>query len=316
MALAGRFLSHTGRFLTGIEIHPGASIGRRVFIDHGMGIVIGETAEVGDDCTIYQGVTLGAKSFPLDAQGHPRAVWITRDGELGYAACDVACESDNGQWRITTLETAAAMEQANPQAIPYNCDGALWQGIAPTLALDSAGNPRIAYDVQVDARCYYADPNDPQNPTYHFERVWNGAARDAGEVVDPEALELLAPLVAHLHGGRVYVVTLDFGNIAQAELRAQDRPAPGVRRHRLPVVALAQMRRAVVAVQIIAQMPVGGVEQAQGRPLALVGERNLSATAPSLPKRSCRIARSSPGRGRAGTDWATSRCRCCAHRRR
>lgn len=54
-----RLLSHLGRFLTGIEIHPGAVIGRRVFIDHGMGTVIGETAEVGDDVTIYQGVTLG-----------------------------------------------------------------------------------------------------------------------------------------------------------------------------------------------------------------------------------------------------------------
>jgi serine O-acetyltransferase len=54
-----RWLSHWSRWLTGIEIHPGASIGRRVFIDHGMGVVIGETAEVGDDCTLYHGVTLG-----------------------------------------------------------------------------------------------------------------------------------------------------------------------------------------------------------------------------------------------------------------
>jgi len=58
-----RFTSHVARFLTGIEIHPGARIGRRVLIDHGMGIVIGETAEVGDDCLIYQGVTLGGTSL-------------------------------------------------------------------------------------------------------------------------------------------------------------------------------------------------------------------------------------------------------------
>jgi len=57
-----RFVSHVGRFLTGIEIHPGAKIGRRFFIDHGMGVVIGETAEIGDDVTIYQGVTLGGTS--------------------------------------------------------------------------------------------------------------------------------------------------------------------------------------------------------------------------------------------------------------
>ncbi len=58
-----RLFSHVARFLTGIEIHPGARIGRRVFIDHGMGVVIGETAEVGDDCLIYQGVTLGGTSL-------------------------------------------------------------------------------------------------------------------------------------------------------------------------------------------------------------------------------------------------------------
>jgi serine O-acetyltransferase len=58
-----RFLSHLGRFFTGIEIHPGATLGRRVFIDHGMGVVIGETAEIQDDCTIYQGVTLGGTSL-------------------------------------------------------------------------------------------------------------------------------------------------------------------------------------------------------------------------------------------------------------
>jgi len=54
-----RLISQFARWVTGIEIHPGATIGRRVFIDHGMGVVIGETAEVGDDCTLYQGVTLG-----------------------------------------------------------------------------------------------------------------------------------------------------------------------------------------------------------------------------------------------------------------
>ena len=58
-----RLTSHVGRFLTGIEIHPGASIGRRFFIDHGMGVVIGETAEIGDDCTLYHGVTLGGTSW-------------------------------------------------------------------------------------------------------------------------------------------------------------------------------------------------------------------------------------------------------------
>jgi serine O-acetyltransferase len=65
-----RFVSHLARWLTGIEIHPGASIGRRFFIDHGMGVVIGETAEIGDDCTLYHGVTLGGTSW-AKGKRHP-----------------------------------------------------------------------------------------------------------------------------------------------------------------------------------------------------------------------------------------------------
>ncbi|SEO03972.1 serine O-acetyltransferase [Duganella sp. CF517] len=67
----GRFISYLARIITGIEIHPGATIGRRVFIDHGFGVVIGETAEVGDDCTIYQGVTLGGTSLHAGSKRHP-----------------------------------------------------------------------------------------------------------------------------------------------------------------------------------------------------------------------------------------------------
>ena len=67
----GRFTSQFGRWLTGIEIHPGAKIGCCVFIDHGMGVVIGETAEIGDGCTIYQGVTLGGTSLYRGTKRHP-----------------------------------------------------------------------------------------------------------------------------------------------------------------------------------------------------------------------------------------------------
>jgi serine O-acetyltransferase len=67
----GRLISHAGRWATGIEIHPAAAVGRRVFIDHGMGVVIGETAEIGDDCTIYQGVTLGGTSLYRGTKRHP-----------------------------------------------------------------------------------------------------------------------------------------------------------------------------------------------------------------------------------------------------
>ncbi len=66
----GRLVSHFGRFLTGIEIHPGATIGRGFFIDHGMGVVIGETAEIGNNCTLYHGVTLGGTSWAKEKR-HP-----------------------------------------------------------------------------------------------------------------------------------------------------------------------------------------------------------------------------------------------------
>ena len=67
----GRFISHVARWLTGIEIHPGARIGDRVFFDHAMGVVVGETAEIGDGCTIYQGVTLGGTSLYKGTKRHP-----------------------------------------------------------------------------------------------------------------------------------------------------------------------------------------------------------------------------------------------------
>jgi len=66
----GRLVSHFGRFLTGIEIHPGAKIGQGFFIDHGMGVVIGETAEIGENCTLYHGVTLGGTSWAKEKR-HP-----------------------------------------------------------------------------------------------------------------------------------------------------------------------------------------------------------------------------------------------------
>jgi serine O-acetyltransferase len=79
----GRFISHLARFLTGIEIHPGAHIGERVFFDHAMGVVVGETAEIGDGCTIYQGVTLGGTSLYKGVKRHPT---LGRDVVVGAGA--------------------------------------------------------------------------------------------------------------------------------------------------------------------------------------------------------------------------------------
>ena len=79
----GRFVSHLSRWITGIEIHPGARIGERVFFDHAMGVVVGETAEIGDGCTIYQGVTLGGTSLYNGAKRHPT---LGRDVVVGAGA--------------------------------------------------------------------------------------------------------------------------------------------------------------------------------------------------------------------------------------
>ena len=71
LKLIARIVSHTARFITGIEIHPAVVVGKRVFIDHGLGVVIGETTVIGDDCTIYQGVTLGGTSLYKGTKRHP-----------------------------------------------------------------------------------------------------------------------------------------------------------------------------------------------------------------------------------------------------
>jgi len=79
----GRFISNFSRWLTGIEIHPAATIGQRVFFDHAMGVVIGETAVIGDGCTIYQGVTLGGTSLYKNTKRHPT---LGRDVVVGAGA--------------------------------------------------------------------------------------------------------------------------------------------------------------------------------------------------------------------------------------
>jgi serine O-acetyltransferase len=84
--LAGRFVSHVGRVTTGIEIHPGATIGRRLFIDHGMGVVIGETAEIGDDCTLYHGVTLGGTKPSAEQRSQKRHPTLGNDVIVGSGA--------------------------------------------------------------------------------------------------------------------------------------------------------------------------------------------------------------------------------------
>jgi hypothetical protein len=111
----------------------------------------------------------------LDAQGKPRIAWIDIAGDAGYSWCNTACESDAPQWQSKIVETEAALRQNFPQAIPSGCDSDVWEGLAPVLSLDKNGNPRIAYDVSVEARCLYDDPNDGQPPYYKFIPVWRAA---------------------------------------------------------------------------------------------------------------------------------------------
>lgn len=116
----GRFISHLARFLTGIEIHPGAKIGERVFFDHAMGVVVGETAEIGDDCTIYQGVTLGGTSLYKGTKRHPtlgRGVVVGAGAQVlgGFVVGDGAKVGSNAV--VTKPVPAGATAVGNPARI-------------------------------------------------------------------------------------------------------------------------------------------------------------------------------------------------------
>lgn len=132
-----RFTSHFGRWLTGIEIHPGAKIGRRFFIDHGMGVVIGETAEIGDDCTLYHGVTLGGTSWNKGKR-HPT---------LGNGVVIGAGAKILGPITIG----AGAKIGSNAVVVKEVPPGATAIGIPARVVVDRGGNGRFtAYAVAKD----------------------------------------------------------------------------------------------------------------------------------------------------------------------
>ena len=118
-----RFNSHVARWITGIEIHPGARLGRRVFIDHGLGVVIGETAEIGDDCTIYQGVTLGGTSLTRGTKRHPT---LGRNVVVGAGAKVLGpfTVGDNANIGSNAVVTKAVPEGATAVGIPARIIGA------------------------------------------------------------------------------------------------------------------------------------------------------------------------------------------------
>jgi serine O-acetyltransferase len=152
--LAGRFVSHIGRVLTGIEIHPGAMIGRRLFIDHGMGVVIGETAEIGDDCTLYHGVTLGGRLPHRGEFGQKRHPTLGNNVIVGSGAqilgpfrvgdcarigagAVVISEVPDGVTMVgppaRAIPRRGAAKEAEPTFLPYGIPGDIPDPIARTL---------------------------------------------------------------------------------------------------------------------------------------------------------------------------------------
>ena len=143
-----RLSSHIARFLTGIEIHPGATIGRRVFIDHGMGVVIGETAEIGDDCTLYHGVTLGGVSWDKGKR-HPT---------LGKGVVVGAGAKILGPFTVG----AGAKVGSNSVVVKAVPEGATVVGI-PARIVEHAAEQGEAGRMAFDAYAVSADLDDPLN---------------------------------------------------------------------------------------------------------------------------------------------------------
>ena len=182
-----RWLSHLSRFLTGIEIHPGATIGRRVFIDHGMGVVIGETAEVGDDCTIYQGVTLGGTSLN-PAKRHPtlqRGV-VVGAGAKVLGPFTVGADARIGSNSVVVKEVPA---------------GATAVGIPARVIVEDGDQRREAQAVRMGFSAYAVTQgaNDPLSMALHrlidhvaeqdrrIERLCATVERLGGKVEEPVA---------------------------------------------------------------------------------------------------------------------------------
>jgi serine O-acetyltransferase len=138
----GRFISHLARFLTGIEIHPGAKIGERVFFDHAMGVVVGETAEIGDGCTIYQGVTLGGTSLYKGTKRHPtlgRGVVVGAGAQVlgGFTVGDGAKVGSNAV--VTKPVPAGATAVGNPARIIQAEQDAKREEVASKMGFSAYG---------------------------------------------------------------------------------------------------------------------------------------------------------------------------------
>lgn len=146
----GRFISHIGRFLTGIEIHPGATIGRRFFIDHGMGVVIGETAEIGDDVTLYHGVTLGGTSWQKGKR-HP----TLQDGVVVGAGAKILGPITIGP---------GAKIGSNAVVVKDVPAGATAVGIPARIIDEEANKTREEQSRKMGFSAYAVTQNNPEDP--------------------------------------------------------------------------------------------------------------------------------------------------------
>ena len=135
LRLTGRMISHISRFSTGIEIHPGATIGRRFFIDHGMGVVIGETTEIGDDVLLYQGVVLGGTSYEKRKR-HPT---LGNDVVVGAGATVLGAITVGEGARIGA--GSVVVQSVPPESVVVGVPGRVAEAGKPTLALEHGKLP-------------------------------------------------------------------------------------------------------------------------------------------------------------------------------
>ena len=169
-----RLVSNFGRWLTGIEIHPGAKVGRRFFIDHGMGIVIGETAEIGDDVTIYQGVTLGGTSWNKGKR-HP----TLEDGVVVGAGAKLLGP--------ITMHAGAKIG-SNAVVVRDVPAGATAVGIPARIIVDDSAQKREEHAAKLGFSAYAVSGGGDDDP---LAKALNGLL-DHGAAIDQGMLGLLA----------------------------------------------------------------------------------------------------------------------------
>ncbi len=164
-----RLLSHLGRMVTGIEIHPGATIGRRFFIDHGMGVVVGETAEIGDDVTLYHGVTLGGTTWNKGKR-HPT---LKRGVVIGAGAKVLGPITVGENARIGS--NAVVVKDVPDEATVVGIPGRIVGGKAATADLDPGEPSPPQAGPHFDAYGQARELNDPL--VQQLEQVQQHAAR-------------------------------------------------------------------------------------------------------------------------------------------